>query len=142
VHWTKVTDLVASRRVFIKGGYAYVPSASQSSIVLQAFQSRLTTALEMTARALPSLDEDDRLLPIINHFSQGFLAGIAGEHHGGGENSYGETVTKDLIDDMAKKHFPMCMRNIHNALRRDRQMKHQGRLQYTLFLKVRRCPYP
>lgn len=137
-----MADLVATRRVFIKAGFAYVPSGLQSSIILTEFQNRLTNALEMTARALPSLDEDDRLLPIITHFSQGFLAGIAGET-GGGAQGYGEAITKEMIDDLAKKHFPMCMRHVHGALRRDQHLKHQGRLQYTLFLKVRYgLPWP
>jgi len=123
--------------VFLKRGYAYVPSSLQSSIIFQEFQSRLTNAVELTARALPRLDEDDRLLPIITHFSQGFLAGIAGEH-GRTAGEYGDAVTSDMIDDLARKHFPLCMRHVHNGLRQNRHLKHQGRLQYTLFLKARR----
>lgn len=46
VHWTRVTDLVATRRVLLKGGFAYVPTREQSSIVFQEFSSRLEQALE------------------------------------------------------------------------------------------------
>ncbi|KAF8324690.1 eukaryotic and archaeal DNA primase, large subunit-domain-containing protein [Cantharellus anzutake] len=139
VPWTKVTDLVAQRRVFLKRGHAYVPSTLQSSIIFQEFQARLANALELTARALPRLDEDDRLLPIITHFSQGFLAGVAGEH-GRSVGQYGDAVTADMIDDLAWKHFPLCMRHVHGGLRQNRHLKHQGRLQYTLFLKVLGLP--
>lgn len=89
----------------------------------------------MTSRALPQLDEDDRLLPIISHLSQGFLAGIAGEFSVGSAG-VGDAITKDMVDDLARKHFPLCMRNVHNNLRRDQHLKHQGRQQYQLFLKV------
>lgn len=41
-----------------------------------------------------------------------------------------------MIDDLARKHFPLCMRMLHNNLREDSHLKHQGRLQYGLFLKV------
>lgn len=41
-----------------------------------------------------------------------------------------------MIDELARKHFPMCMRNLHDNLRKDKHLKHAGRLQYTLFLKV------
>ncbi|KAG6328116.1 hypothetical protein ID866_10974 [Astraeus odoratus] len=80
------------------------------------------------------MDEDTRLVPILNNLSQGFLAGVASEWSSG--QSSGEEIRADMIDDMAKKHFPMCMRNLHECLVRDRHLKHFGRLQYGLFLKV------
>lgn len=55
---------------------------------------------------------------------------------GGGEGEEGG-VKKDMVDELARRHFPACMRNLHGRLRGDRHLKHQGRLQYTLFLKVR-----
>lgn len=48
VKWTRVPDLVEKRRVFLKGGMAWVPSREQSSIVLQEFQANLTKALEVS----------------------------------------------------------------------------------------------
>ncbi len=47
VKWTSVPDLVEKRRVFLKDGWAYVPSREQSSIVFQEFQTRLERALEV-----------------------------------------------------------------------------------------------
>lgn len=41
-----------------------------------------------------------------------------------------------MIDDVARKHFPACMRNLYERLKRDHHMKHFGRLQLGLFLKV------
>ena len=38
------------------------------------------------------------------------------------------------IDTLASS-FPLCMRHLHDTLRRDAHLKHFGRLQYTLFLK-------
>ncbi|KAF8308412.1 DNA primase, large subunit [Clavulina sp. PMI_390] len=142
VPWTKVTDLVAQRRVFLRGGYAYVPSALQSSIIFAEFSSRLTRALEATARALPNLDEDERLMPLVDLFSQGFLSGVAGEIPGGAglDGGFDGVLTKDMIDEVARKHFPACMRHLHVRLRQDKHLKHWGRLQYTLFLKVLGLP--
>lgn len=80
------------------------------------------------------MDEDGRILPILEHLSQGFVAGVPSEYTSAGES--GDAVTADMIDDMARKHFPMCMRNLHDTLRKERKLKHYGRLQYGLFLKV------
>ena len=44
--WTRVPDLVEKRRVLLKGGWAYVPSREQSSLVFQQFEDRLEKALE------------------------------------------------------------------------------------------------
>ncbi|TFK42657.1 eukaryotic and archaeal DNA primase, large subunit-domain-containing protein [Crucibulum laeve] len=136
VKWTRVPDLVEKRRVFLKGGFAYVPGREQSSIVFQEFEVQLGKALEMTARLLPRLDEDTRLVPVLDNLSQGFLAGVSSEWSGvlGSDNA--NEIKAEMIDDLARKHFPMCMRSLHESLRRDNHLKHFGRLQYGLFLKV------
>ncbi|CCA73765.1 related to PRI2-DNA-directed DNA polymerase alpha, 58 KD subunit (DNA primase) [Serendipita indica DSM 11827] len=132
VPWSRVPDLVHGRRVYLRAGAAYVPSREQSSIVFQQFQADLEEAMEMTARALPRMDED-RLTPILDHLSKGFLAGVASEYSA---PESGESVTADMIDGLAKKHFPLCMRALHEHLRKESHLRHQGRLQYGLFLKI------
>ena len=87
-------------------------------------------------KALPRLDEDSRIVPILDNLSQGFLAGVSSEWSTGNAESNGEQLTADMIDGIAKAHYPMCMRHLHESLRRDKHLKHHGRLQYGLFLKV------
>jgi len=81
--------------------------------------------------------DEDRLTPILDHLAQGFTLGISSEYSGAPES--GEAVTADMVDDLARKHFPLCMRMLHSNLREDSHLKHQGRLQYGLFLKVSLC---
>lgn len=154
--WTRVPDLVEKRQVFLKGGWAFVPRKEQSSIVFQEFENELEKVLEVwkyftlrffyshvnqtTARLIPRLDEDSRLIPVLDNLSQGFVAGIASEWAGAiGPGNSGE-IRAEMIDDLAKKHFPVCMRTLHESLQRDNHLKHFGRLQYGLFLKVRVYP--
>ncbi|KAI0050926.1 DNA primase large subunit [Auriscalpium vulgare] len=134
VKWTRVPDLVERRKVFLRGGYAFVPSREQSSIIFQEFQARLEKALEMTAKALPRLDEDTRLMPVLGNLSQAFLAGVPSDWSPAENN--GEEIRADMIDELSRKHFPACMRNLQDNLRRDHHLKHFGRLQYGLFLKT------
>lgn len=133
VDWDRVPDLVESRRVFVRAGKAYVPSKEQSSMVVAEFTKRLDRALELTARALPRLDEDDRLTLILNHLSKNFVTP---------DSSYSSSTSSVPSADISARNidalstqFPLCMQNLHRNLRRDAHLKHFGRLQYTLFLK-------
>jgi DNA primase large subunit len=133
VDWVRVPDLVDGRKVFLKAGKAYVPGREQQSMVLNEFTSRLERALELTARALPRLDEDDRLTPILNHLSKNFIAPDS-SYTGTGAAIEGAEMSARNIDNLSQ-HYPMCMAHLHRTLRRDAHLKHFGRLQYSLFLK-------
>lgn len=160
VDWTRVTDLVSQRRVLIRAGKAYVPQREELSLVLAEFQSRLTrglevsparmasfsdsssaltislTALQMTAKALPRLDEDSRLLPVLEHLSTGFEAGITSDYSFVSNGADGELITAEMVPGLAKQSFPMCMRALQDTLVSSKHLKHEGRQQYNLFLKV------
>ncbi|TLS25857.1 hypothetical protein PpBr36_07252 [Pyricularia pennisetigena] len=136
VDWERVPDLVEGRRVLLKGGKAYVPAKEQTSMVVTEFTSRLEKALELTARALPRLDEDDRLTPILNHLSKNFITPDASYGSGGDDQAApGSELTAANVDKLSAEHFPLCMQHLHRSLRRDSHLKHFGRLQYSLFLK-------
>lgn len=95
---------------------------------------------QITARLLPRLDEDTRLIPILNNLSQGFIAGMSTEwaNNSGSENTH--EIKAEMIDELAQKDFPLCMRVHHENLRKDKHLKHFGRLEYGLFLKVDSMP--
>ncbi|EPS43941.1 hypothetical protein H072_2062 [Dactylellina haptotyla CBS 200.50] len=133
VDWDRVSDLVETRRVFLRGGKAYVPNSMLLSLVMAEFSKRLDDALIKTARVLPRLDEDDRLIPILNHLSKGFTAPEYNSSASPATLS-GDAISAAQIDGLSV-HFPLCMRNLHTAVRRDKHLKHFGRLQYGLFLK-------
>lgn len=47
VDWERVPELVENRRVFMKGGKAFVPSSQQLSMVVAEFTGKLDKALEV-----------------------------------------------------------------------------------------------
>jgi DNA primase large subunit len=49
-------------------------------------------------------------------------------------------VTADMVDSLAKRHFPACQYNLWKRLKMDRHLKHHARLQFGLFLKVSETP--
>ena len=80
------------------------------------------------------MDEDDRLMPILDHISKSFAMPDAALADA--ETAVpGAPITHSTIDTLARQHFPMCMKHLHNTLRKDSHLKYSGRLQYTLFLK-------
>ena len=44
------------------------------------------------------------------------------------------------VDEFAGRHFPLCMRRMHKALRQDHKLKHDGRLQYIVFMQAAGIP--
>lgn len=131
--WERVPELVESRRVLLKRGRAYVPAREQPSMVVAEFSRRLDAALEVTARALPRLDEDDRLSPILAHLAKNFTAPGSSFDASDAAGATGPVAAASV--DALAPHFPLCMRSLHVSLRQNAHLKHFSRLQYTLFLK-------
>uniref|UniRef100_A0A3P9IV28 DNA primase large subunit n=1 Tax=Oryzias latipes TaxID=8090 RepID=A0A3P9IV28_ORYLA len=122
-------DLVRSRKVYLKAGFAFVPQQDIVTIVLNDFRTRLSKALALTARSLPAVHSDERLHPLLNHLSHAYL---------GQDYSIQKNVGKislEQIDSLSGKSFPLCMRQLHQALRENHHLRHGGRMQYGLFLK-------
>lgn len=133
VDWEKVPELVERRQVLLKKGKAYVHVREQTTMVLSEFTRSLESGLELAARFLPRMDEDNRLSPILHHLSQSFVAPDASYNENSGVSDIAN-INAGSIDGLSS-HFPLCMQNLHRELRKNSHLKHQSRLQYTLFLK-------
>eukprot|EP00064_Thunnus_orientalis_P010692 superscaffoldBa00001476_g10718 len=122
-------DLVRTRKVYLKAGYVYIPHQDIVTIVLNDFRTRLSKALALTARSLPAVHSDERLQPLLNHLSHAYV---------GQDYSIQKNVGKislEQIDSLSGKSYPLCMRQLHQALRENHHLRHGGRMQYGLFLK-------
>lgn len=132
VPFEEVPDLVASRRVFIHKGHAYIAMSQVVSLVVTQFRSLLSKALVLTNRKWTSMireQEKDRLTPIIESLSSSYLGPDYSQ-----PKDFTEVSLKD-IDQVAKSSFPLCMRHLFEKLREDHHLKHGGRMQLGLFLK-------
>lgn len=125
-----VPDLVAKRDVYLSEGFAYVPQTSLISVITAEFKHMLTAALEGTAKALPRMDDDDRLKPVLNNMSKN---AVGQEYQTDSASLAGKISHADI--DKLSAHFPPCMRHLHMELRRSSHLKHNGRMQFGLFLK-------
>ena len=66
VHFTEALELVRKRSVLISQGYCYVPVSEMRILLHFMFKSLLTQNLALTAKVLPNLDEDDRLIKMLS----------------------------------------------------------------------------
>ncbi|XP_062578501.1 DNA primase large subunit-like [Saccostrea cucullata] len=130
VPFTEVLDLVRGRKVFLHKGFAYVPKDDMISILITHYRAHLSQQLALTSRALPQLEEDNRLLPMLSGLSKRYL----GQDYSSKKSNMGK-ITAEMIDTLSKQSFPPCMQNLHQAMKRDHHLKHGGRMQYGLFLK-------
>ncbi|XP_060572959.1 DNA primase large subunit-like [Ruditapes philippinarum] len=130
VHFTEVLDLVQKRKVYLHKGKAFVPYTEMISLLIGVYRAHLSQALAITARALPHLEEDERLLPMLCGLSKRYI----GSDYNLKKTSVGQ-VTADMIEMLSKKSFPLCMSHLHTSMRQNHHLRHGGRQQYGLFLK-------
>lgn len=134
VFFAEVPELVRTRRVFISGGYAYVPDPDLVSVVVSHFRTSLSCNLARLGLTLSCrlASEENRVLPLLASLSSRYL----GEDYSTKTPAMG-LIKADQIDALAKQPgvFPPCMAQLHEALKTHHHLRHAGRMQYGLFLK-------
>ncbi|KAH8065184.1 DNA primase [Aureococcus anophagefferens] len=124
-------DLIGRREVYLEKGYAYVPAAKLHAIVVARFRSALSRSLAKASSSLAAAAGDPRLSPLLNNIEKHDLSN--GKDL---EDDDVEGIHPEQIDALAKQSMPLCMQQLHGALKRDHKLKHWGRQQYGLFLKA------
>lgn len=130
--WWTVPDLVARRGVYLRAGKAFVPDSQQLSLIANEYSKSLEKALDATARVLSRLDEDQRLLPVLDNLSSGFGFGSYKSDPVQLDGKFGADSMEALDRE---HHLPMCQSYMHNELNRRRHAHYDAREQYTRFLK-------
>merc|ERR1719369_2291628 len=129
VPWTEAADLVRARKVLIKGGMAYIPGSELLSLVVGVFRAKLSHNLVLTCRALPVLEEDARLVNLVQNLDKRYT----GEDYGSSKTT-GRVLAQD-IEQLSMRNFPLCMKSMQEVLVTSHHLKYKARLQYGLFLK-------
>lgn len=129
--FARVPQLVALRLVYMLRGYAYIPSSLQVSLLAAVFADLLAAALVKTFHALPRLEEDDRLLPMLAHLSRNFASV---QYDAAADAAHGLTAAA-VLSPAVTLHFPLCARRLLRSLAADAHLKYGARQQLGLFLK-------
>ena len=134
VPFEEAFDLVRERRVYLQGGWAYIPRANLVHIVVNKYRAHLSQQLAATFRFLQSgtsaASSDERITPLLSSLAKQSLGpqykavSIEGQ------------VTKDQLPQLAASpSFPLCMSSLYSGLKQEHHLKHGGRMQLGLFLK-------
>ena len=118
-----------ARRVYIEAGMAYIPSSEVLSLVIGVFRSKLSHNLVLTCRALPVLEDDARLVSMVQNLDKRYT----GEDYSA--NKTAGRVLPTEVEGLSKRNFPLCMSTIQQVLTSSHHIKYKARLQYGLFLK-------
>lgn len=137
VPFTQAFDLVASRQVYLEGGFAYVPITRLIPIIVARFRMHVSRSLIQAARSFETVTADPRIGSLLKNMNKQYLgrdySNQNSEDKLGGK--LGGEIRAGDIDDLAPNSFPLCMRQLHHGLKRDHKLRHWGRLQFGLFLK-------
>lgn len=133
----KVLPLVRSRQVLMRGGLALLSPVQVPEAVTEHFERRLREGLVVAERGLPGVEEDERVGEVLRRVRSAIDALVYGGGSGGSsgnDNRSSAVITRSNIDEVAAKHFPLCMRRTLRVLRREHHLKYQARLQFVSFL--------
>ncbi|EDO16807.1 hypothetical protein Kpol_1056p7 [Vanderwaltozyma polyspora DSM 70294] len=131
-----VIDLVGSRQVFLKNGYAYLPQFQQLNLLSTEFSNKLSDELMKTYQFLPRLNEDDRLIPILHHLSSGYsIADFQSSQQFNSSNEDNEINAKSVYSKEISECYPLCVKNLMDGLNETHHLRYNGRQQLSFFLK-------
>lgn len=129
----KISHLLSQRSVYIKNGDGFVPTALQLNLLVIEYQKMLEKNLIKTFQSIPRLDEDDRLLPVLNSLSKDF-ANVQYEVDMNNAN-VGDINSQSILSNEITKHYPLCGKHLQRSLIANHHLRYQGRQQLGLFLK-------
>ena len=135
VPFVQALELVARRECYVEDGFAFVPLTRIVSIVVAKFRVSLSKSMALAVGAFGQVahEESTRIGPLLKSMNSQYtgpstpdaMVGLDGER----------VLTAATVDGLAAQSMPLCMQQLHSGLKRDHKLKHQGRLQFGLFLK-------
>ncbi|CAH0518471.1 unnamed protein product [Peronospora belbahrii] len=132
VPFTDAPTLVKYREVIIHDGFCLVPLCKMNIVAVYRFRKCLEEQMHDLHCVLPAQSlELERLSPILDGFVAKARVSV------GSMTKKAVRLKLDVkeIDQIAEKHFPLCMKQLHRKLRENHHLKYDGRVQYRMFLK-------
>ncbi|XP_029166963.1 DNA primase large subunit-like [Nylanderia fulva] len=132
VPFSHVTSLVKKRKIFVMYGEAFVPEEEIAFMFVPYFKRILISSFEAARENRANLYNDERFTRIFAnlenniHIENTILVQ---------DQEVRQYVSLNQLDKLSETSYPLCMRVLHKALRKNHHLTHGGRIQYCLFLK-------
>jgi len=130
VSFEYVPKLVGARRAYLVGGEAWIHRTNLDEIVFGRYKIMLSKSLATSIELFKKFEasESQRLAPL--------LKSVHNHRSGGGYAYQGEEGTMSIAGvEATQESFPLCMRQLYKALKKDHHLTHGGRRQLQLYLK-------
>lgn len=128
VPFTLVMDLVQMRKVFLRHGMAFVPEKELAGLCFGYFKEQLLYGLRSIPIVASEAANDLRISKIFHSLNEYLMLYKTANLKNNGPSL-------EELDDVSKISYPLCMRIIHDTLRKNHHLPFGARLQYSLFLK-------
>ncbi|XP_018060402.1 PREDICTED: DNA primase large subunit-like isoform X1 [Atta colombica] len=127
-----IANLIRKRKVFVMQGEAFVPEQEMAFVFVSYFRRTLISSFEVAREARANLYNDERFTHIFAYLENNILTQNTVSVR---EQEMQQYISLDKLDELAETSYPLCMRVLHKALRKNHHLTHGGRIQYCLFLK-------
>eukprot|EP00904_Undaria_pinnatifida_P005863 jgi/Undpi1/2406/HiC_scaffold_13.g05787.m1 len=132
----KVLPLVRSRQVLLRDGKALLSPEQVPAALVEHFKEGLRNGVAVAERGLPGVERDERVKEILVQVRRDIDQMVRGRYRlrGDDDNRASVAITRQNIDQVAEKHFPLCMRRTLRVLRQEHHLKYEARVQLVSFL--------
>eukprot|EP00918_Siedleckia_nematoides_P094150 GHVU01206714.1.p1 GENE.GHVU01206714.1~~GHVU01206714.1.p1 ORF type:complete len:330 (-),score=92.41 GHVU01206714.1:83-1027(-) len=131
-------SVVRNRKCLIRGGYAYVSVRDVHTVAMGVLRRRLQQSFDALASKqleIVLLYEDERIGDFLRGIPDAVHASTFGIGAGTREAASDERLSLANFEAVYRGAFPPCMHFLTESLKKERHLKHSGRLQLWLFLK-------
>lgn len=128
-----VFNLIPTMNYFIHKGFVYLHDADRMSIIETVFKENTLRKYTNLSKSIDNILEDKRIHSLLKNLEATREMNKLLDNKN--KKELKSLCSLNDIEDHAEQHFPLCMQVLHRYLSKESHLKHNGRLQYGLFLK-------
>ena len=130
-----VLNLLHTLNYYIYQGYVYINEADTMSIIEIVFKDNCMKRYANLFKSIDSILSDGRIKSLVLKLERIREEKKSEQLKKSDNFNKDKNVSLTDIEDYAARFYPLCMTNLHQYLTKESHLKHNGRLQYSLFLK-------
>ncbi|EGC33000.1 hypothetical protein DICPUDRAFT_81203 [Dictyostelium purpureum] len=131
-----IPNLIDLKKVIIKKGYAFVFRSNFKDLIANTYKNYLEFAMDRVKIDKNRIREE--FPELIQFFKTLPRAGELGLNK---QFLKSTQIRKEDVLPLSKSSFPLCMRVMHDSLIGNAKLKHEGRLQFSTYLKGIGLPF-